>query len=423
MKKAHNWRTRPDPLESVWFPVLVPLLEQCADLTAVTLFDYLDEHYPNSYTHSIMRTLQRRVSNWKALHGPPQPVIFRQEAQIGHRGFSDFSHPGDAVTIKGKPFDHLLYQFCLSYSHWRSVTVVQGGESYSALSTGLQNALQQLGGSPSEHRTDSLSAARNNQTNQWTECYENLCDHYQMTPTTNNKGESHENGSIEALHGVLKRRLSQAFKLRGSADFGSIREYEAFVQRAVDKLNRQFASKITQERQQLQPLPTHRYSDYLSLTVKVTRSATIAVRQVLYSVPSRLIGKALHIHLYHDRLQGFLGSTLVVEHPRLYVKRGEPRRQQINAGHIIHSLAHKPQAFRYLTYRDELFPSESYRQLWVVANQYFDAPMACKWMVRLLVIHYCHQPLDELINQQWQSTQTLPSLSELDNCVIPQSLM
>ena len=34
-----------------------------------------------------------------------------------------------------------------------------GGESFTALACGLQNALWQLGGVPHEHRTDSLSAA------------------------------------------------------------------------------------------------------------------------------------------------------------------------------------------------------------------------------------------------------------------------
>lgn len=37
-----------------------------------------------------------------------------------------------------------------------------GGESYVALAEGLQNALWALGGSPIDHRSDSLSAAFRN---------------------------------------------------------------------------------------------------------------------------------------------------------------------------------------------------------------------------------------------------------------------
>ena len=39
-----------------------------------------------------------------------------------------------------------------------------GGESYSALADGLQSALFRAGGSPIEHRTDSLNAAFHNRT-------------------------------------------------------------------------------------------------------------------------------------------------------------------------------------------------------------------------------------------------------------------
>jgi hypothetical protein len=66
------------------------------------------------------------------------------------------------VTIAGVPFAHRLYHFVLAFSHWEYAYVVEGGESFEALSRGLQNALWQAGGCPREHRTDSLSAAFKN---------------------------------------------------------------------------------------------------------------------------------------------------------------------------------------------------------------------------------------------------------------------
>ena len=57
----------------------------------------------------------------------------------------------------------MIFQFCLAFSGWRFAQITQGGESYSALAEGLQNALRTLGGAPLEHRTDSLSAAYINQ--------------------------------------------------------------------------------------------------------------------------------------------------------------------------------------------------------------------------------------------------------------------
>jgi len=89
--------------------------------------------------------------------------------------------------------------------------VILGGESWVALSTGLQNALWALGGVPAEHRTDSLSAAFNNlaEREELTARYEALCARYGMRATRNNLGVSHENGSIEARQGTIKRSIEQ----------------------------------------------------------------------------------------------------------------------------------------------------------------------------------------------------------------------
>lgn len=127
-ERDRDWRTREDPLETVWHSELVPLLECEASLTGTTLLDYLEEHHPEHYDQRVLRTLQRRVKQWKALQGPDKDVIFRQQAAIAQQGFSDFTHPDSDITIKGEPFKHLLYQFRLAYSGWRSVTVVQGGD-------------------------------------------------------------------------------------------------------------------------------------------------------------------------------------------------------------------------------------------------------------------------------------------------------
>ena len=108
-----------------------------------------------------------------------------------------------------------------------------GGESFTALAVGLQNALWSLGGVPAEHRSDSLSAAFRNLDDDarvdQTRRYEALCAHYEMTPTRNNTGVAHENGSIESQHGHLKRGVAQALLLRGSVDFASLDAYRIWI--------------------------------------------------------------------------------------------------------------------------------------------------------------------------------------------------
>jgi hypothetical protein len=385
-KKERHWRTREDPLAAVWESELIPLLEREPSLTGITLWDYLDEKYPGEYPERLLRTLQRRVKHWQATRGPEKVVIFRQSVPAGHQGLSDFTHPDTAITIAGEPFKHLFYQFRLAYSGWRDVHIIQGGESYSALAEGLQNALHKLGGTPNEHRTDSLSAAYVNaaEKQRLTEDYQALCQHYRMRATTNNLGVSHENGAIEAPHGSLKRRIEQAIKLRGSADFSNIRAYRRFINHIVDKLNRRCKGRLAEEQKTLMSLPPHRYIDFTELTVKVTTSSTLSVKRALYTVPSRLIGERVRVHLYHDRLECFVGQTCVVTLPRVYPATPEGRARRIDYRHIIHSLAAKPQAFRFSQFRDDLLPNAQYRQLWLLAEQQFTPQDACKWMVAVL---------------------------------------
>ncbi|WP_341789702.1 hypothetical protein [Rickettsia endosymbiont of Polydrusus tereticollis] len=135
--KKHN-----DPLEGVWQATLVPLLEQVPYLTSWTLLEHLQDQYPGQYPDSILRTVQRRTSKWRALYGPERDIIFRQLHAPGRQGLSDFTSLKDIeITISGQSFKHLLYHFRLAYSNWSFIKVIQGGESFTALSKSLQEAL------------------------------------------------------------------------------------------------------------------------------------------------------------------------------------------------------------------------------------------------------------------------------------------
>ena len=247
-----------DPLAGVWSEELEPMLRREPRLKPTTLFEYLEEHYPGKYPR-VLRTLQRRVREWKALHGPAPEVMFMLGHEAGVMGLSDFTKlKRVTVTIGGAPFEHLLYHYRLAYSgclgrhslapqsdagsyRWQYAQITQGGESFIGLSEGLQNALAASGGAPKEHRTDSLSAAYRNLSNtrkkDLTGLYDDLCEHYRMEPTRNNKGKANENGSVESPHGHLKNRIRQQIYLRGSSDFATIADYQAVIDKGVICIN------------------------------------------------------------------------------------------------------------------------------------------------------------------------------------------
>lgn len=128
-RPARRWRTRTDPLASVWDSEMVPLLRRAPGLTAVTLLEEMQRRYPQRFGANVLRTLQRRVRTWRALEGEEREVFFAQEHEPGRLGLSDFTDAAEReVTLDGSRFEHRLYQFALAYSGWRHVEVVLGGE-------------------------------------------------------------------------------------------------------------------------------------------------------------------------------------------------------------------------------------------------------------------------------------------------------
>jgi hypothetical protein len=328
------------------------------------------------------------VKRWRVQEGPEQEVIFLQRHTPGDMGISDYTWMNKLnITLSGNEFKHKLYHYRLVYSGWTYVQVTLGGESFESLSSGLQNAFWRSGGVPASHRTDSLSAAfkNHNEETLLTERYAKLCKHYGVSATRNNKGVAHENGAIESAHGHLKRKIDQQLMLRGSRDFNHLADYETFINHIVAKINRQCKTRFEEEKSHLQMLPSRRTNDFSELHVKVNSSSTITVKRVLYTVPSRLVGAALFVHIYDVRLALFHGHELTLTLPRLYAQ-GSARTRCIDYRHVIHSLAKKPNAFRNSLLRDDLIPDGDFTLIWQQLTQNSLSDTDCRYMVDLLVL-------------------------------------
>lgn len=382
---ARQWRTRSDPLSRWWGAEIVPLLESAPALNAVTILEELQRRYPNEVLPGLLRTLQRRLRQWRALHGEEREIYFAQEHSPGRLGLSDFTVADElGVVIDGQALEHRLYQFALAYSGWRHVEVVLGGESFEALASGLQNALWQLGGVPEEHRTDSLSAAFRNltaeATKDLTRRYEALCADYGMRASRSNPGASHENGAIEARQGTLKERLEQALLLRGSRSFAYLEQYRAFVAEVVVRFNARITKAFAVERPTLRALPPRRTAEYEEVQARVSKFGTFSVRGVLYSAPSRLTGHRLTARLYLDRVEAFVGGMNVLRMPRA----APGQRQVIDYRHMLPALKRKPSAFARWRLRDAMFPRSEYRLTWERLISELPERQACRVMVGLL---------------------------------------
>ena len=280
------WRTRSDPFESVW-PEVKEILKRSPTVEAKAVFDHLCRQQEGAFQQGQLRTLQRRIKQWKAEYGEAKEVMFPQKYQPGHQAQSDFTFMGRlGVTIQGQPFPHLLYHFVLAYSNWEATTLCFS-ESFESLSLGLQNALWELGSLPEEHRTDRLSAAvKNLQRDEFTERYQGLLRHFGMRSSRTQAGKAHENGDVEQAHHRLKRAIEQELLLRCSRDFASREEYEGFVAMMVARRNAARQKRLGEELAVMRPLPARRLDDFTRQWVRVSPSSTIRVRHNTYSVNS-----------------------------------------------------------------------------------------------------------------------------------------
>ncbi|TVP76927.1 MAG: IS21 family transposase [Thioalkalivibrio sp.] len=418
-KKPERGRRRPDPLADIFDTEVVPLLRSSPGLRPVAIFEELLRRHPD-LSPGIRRTLERRIREWRAVYGPEQEVMFRQVHKPGKMGLSDFTDMGRlAVSIAGQPLDHRLYHFRLAYSGFEHAHVILGGESYVAMAEGLQNALWSLGGVPEEHRTDSLSAAFKNldQSAQadLTDRVDALCRHYGMTPSRNNRGLAHENGSIEGPHGHLKRAIEDALAMRGSRDFGNLESYRRFIDEVVGRINARNAKRIDIERASLKPLPVRRTTDHEQVTVRVTSSGGFMLRKVFYTVPSRLIHHQLRGRLYDDRLELFLGATFLMTLPRRRAGRHGPHQHVVNYHHVIHSLRKKPMALMGLVYRDQLFPRQVFREVFDMMLERATERQACRMIVDLLALAHdrgCEAELAAQLEEDMRQ-QRLPDIAAL----------
>jgi hypothetical protein len=364
-KQLRDWRTRPDPFAAVWTSEVEPLLQRDLKgvLEAKIVLEELRTRHPDQFHPGQARTLQRRFREWRALHGPEPEVFFEQIAVPGREAAIDFTHGTDlGVTIAGEPLAHLLFEFVLSYSHWTWVAVAFG-ETFEALTAGLQGALWALGGVPAVLRSDNLSAATHElkQSNgrDLTRRFRAVLDHYGLRSSRITPGRAHENGVAEQANRRLKSLVAQALVVRGQSAFPDVAAYEAFVQEVVAYWrNRSAAERLAEERPALHALPAATIPSYTSYFPVVRRWSTIRVAHRTYSVPATLMGHTVEARVHPNVVEVRYRDHVVQTMPRL---RGEDE-HRIDYRHVIGWLVRKPGAFARYRYREDLYPSVTFRR-------------------------------------------------------------
>jgi len=408
--KPRVYRTRPDAFAQDW-PELEEMLADAPELEAKALFDWLAEKQPDKYQEGQLRTLQRRVSRWRAFN-QGQTATLDQVRQPGEMMQLDGTWMSELmVTIAGQLFKHMLIHCILPYSNWEWGRVVQS-ESLNAVRLGLQSALLKLGYRPRIIQTDNSSAAtrrlRSGETGQerahqerahqerahqeraHTAEYLAILDHFGLEAQTIHLGASNENGDVEAGNGNLKRAINQQLLLRGSRDFDSLEAYEQFLFSLMNKRNKQRQTRLDEELAVMTPVTQAPLAISGKQRARVSQGSLIRVLEKTYSVPTSLIGKMVVVYTHEWSLEVYYASQLVERIPRLI----GADTHRVNYRHVIDSLLRKPGGFRNYRYRDDLFPSLVFRQAWEALDKRHSPRRADLTYLRILHLAARHLECD-----------------------------
>jgi hypothetical protein len=118
------------------------------------------------------------------------------------------------------------------------------------------------------------------------------------------------------------------------------------------------AARLLEERPRLKRLPSTAIPSYTTYESKVRRWSTIRVAHRTYSVPARLMGHTVEARVYPDVVEVRYRGEVVQTMPRL--RKEDDHR--IDYRHVIGWLVRKPGAFARYRYREDLFPSVTFRR-------------------------------------------------------------
>ena len=219
-----------------------------------------------------------------------------------------------------------------------------------------------MGAAPEVVRSDNLSAATHDlRESKWSRLQRELPGH---TGALRSEGDTHQLAQLRTRTELrsrdtasLKDAVAQALVLRGSHDFESVKEYTVFVRRIVDRRNRLIREKLAREYPHLRALPPAPVPEYVSYRTRVRKWSTIRIASRTYSVPSRLMGVEVDVRLYTDQIEMYYKGHLVESMERI---RGGGE-ALIDYHHIIGSLVRKPGAFARYRFREQMFPTHTFR--------------------------------------------------------------
>ncbi|WP_213817131.1 IS21 family transposase [Glaciihabitans sp. dw_435] len=309
-----------------------------------------DEHGATELSYSTVRDYVRvRRAEVEIAAGRRIEAFIPQEHAPGREAEVDFGEVW--VILAGVKTKCHLFAFRLAFSG-KAVHRIYPTQAQEAFLEGHIAAFKTIGGIPTGHiKYDNLTAAVQSvlygqgRARVENERWVLFRSHYGFDSFYCQPGitGAHEKGGIEGDVGRFRRTwLSPMPVVDSLAELNEkvIKWDQIDEDRRIASRLRTVGADFAMERPQLAPLPVDDFDPGLHLTPRVERSSLITVRQARYSVPSKFIGRQVHVSLRASELVVYDGRTVIAEHPRV-VARGS---DSINLDHYLEVLQVKPGA-------------------------------------------------------------------------------
>jgi transposase len=356
----------------------------------------VEEHGQDEVSYSTVRDYVRvrRPEIWAEAGRSLEQVYVPQCHEPAAEAEVDFADLW--VVLDDRKTKVFLFTFRLSYSG-RAVHRAYATASQEAFLDGHVAALEALGGVPVTHiRYDNLKAAVSRvlfgrtriENTRWV----TFRSHYGFDPFYCRSGieGAHEKGGVEGEGGRFRRtHLVPMPQVKTLAELNArLAEYDAADDhRRIGHRTSTVGQDFAFEQPLLRPLPGERFETGLTLTPRVDRHARVTVRQCLYSVPARLIGRRVRVLLRATELLVFDGRRQVAVHARATV-RGS---QTLVLDHYLEVLARKPGALPGATALAQARSSgaftASHEAWWAAARKALGDAGGTRVLIEVLLLH------------------------------------
>ncbi|WIV62077.1 IS21 family transposase [Amycolatopsis nalaikhensis] len=317
-----------------------------------------------------------------------------QEHQPGEEAEVDFADVW--VRVRGEVLRCHLFTLRLSYSG-KAIHRVFKSEALEAFMQGHVEAFRALGGVPTRHiRYDNLKPAVNRvcfgrnriESERWVQ----FRSHYGFEPfyCIPGKDGAHEKGGVEQEGGRFRRN-----HLVPVVDVESLDELNercaaidlAEEDRVIHGQRVTVGFKFREEADLLAPLPFDDFDCGAVFNPKVDRNSRITVRQSLYSVPARFIGRTVRVSLRANDVVVSDRGKVIARHPRL-TQRGA---SHDDLDHYLEILLGKPGALpgstALATARKEGTFTEVHDAFWNSVRQVHGDREGTRLLIQVLLLH------------------------------------